>query len=145
MPIAKPSASHASVTPRRVVTAADEAQARAAANAAVALAVKTELARQAAEAKDNLRKVASKPSAAKPTLVSTTNTGTPAREPKAAARALRDFLVATQRFGSTADRPNEIMDAQADMGGLKPDGIVGPKTRARARALGFTLPIKPTK
>lgn len=38
-------------------------------------------------------------------------------------------------FGTKA-RPNgELAKAQADMGGLNPDGIYGPKTRARVKAL----------
>lgn len=64
------------------------------------------------------------------------------RTPKSAAMQLLAFLVATKRFGGGSDRPNEIKDAQTDLG-VKPDGIVGPVTRAAAAAVGVTLPRSP--
>jgi murein L,D-transpeptidase YcbB/YkuD len=62
-------------------------------------------------------------------------------EAHGAAEALRSFLVATKRFGNKKDRPKEISDAQSAMG-LKPDGIVGPATRAAATKLGVKLPTR---
>lgn len=66
------------------------------------------------------------------------------RTPKQAAQALRSFLLLSKRFGTVADRPQQTKDAQREMG-VEPDGIVGPKTRAAAKALGVELPPKPAK
>lgn len=62
-----------------------------------------------------------------------------ARTPKQAAGELQQFLIKTGRFGSKKDRPAEVIAAQRDLG-VKPDGIVGPKTRAAARKQGVALP-----
>jgi murein L,D-transpeptidase YcbB/YkuD len=59
---------------------------------------------------------------------------------KAAAATLRDYLAKTNDFGSTAHPSQSVKVAQQAMGGIAADGIVGPKTRARAQALGVTLP-----
>ena len=64
----------------------------------------------------------------------------PKRNAADAAVALRDYLKRTRKFGSKKNPAPEVKAAQADMGGLTVDGIVGPKTRARAKALGVTLP-----
>lgn len=63
------------------------------------------------------------------------------RSPKDAAKALQAFLLKTGRFGSNSktDRPQEVKDAQRDLG-VVPDGIVGPKTRAAAKRQGVALP-----
>lgn len=60
---------------------------------------------------------------------------------KLAARALWRFLDSTGRFGSATDRPVEVVTAQRALG-VKPDGIVGPLTRAAAQAVGITLPAR---
>jgi hypothetical protein len=67
-----------------------------------------------------------------------------ARDPKKAAGDLQQFLIKTGRFGSKKDRPAEVIAAQRDLG-VKPDGIVGPKTRAAAAKAGVALPPMPTK
>lgn len=64
------------------------------------------------------------------------------RTPKQAALDLRSFLERTKRFGSKADRPKEVQEAQRDMG-VDPDGIVGPITRKRAEVFGVQLPAAP--
>ena len=68
---------------------------------------------------------------------------------KAAAQKLLTFLIRTGRFGTLAhdtkskkDRPVEIKEAQRVLG-VVPDGIVGPKTRAAAAAVGVALPERP--
>lgn len=61
------------------------------------------------------------------------------RDPKQAAGELQQFLIKTGRFGSKKDRPAEVVAAQRDLG-VKPDGIVGPKTRAAAAKVGVALP-----
>lgn len=62
------------------------------------------------------------------------------RERKAqAARDLTRFLIRTGRFGTLKDRPQEVIAAQTALG-VKPDGIVGPRTRAAAAAVGVALP-----
>lgn len=63
------------------------------------------------------------------------------RTPKQAAEALKTFLDRAQRFGGGADRPQEVRDAQRDMG-ITPDGIVGPITRKTASVWNVTLPQK---
>lgn len=64
------------------------------------------------------------------------------RGPKQAALDLKGFLERTGRFGSKADRPKEVQDAQRDMG-VDPDGIVGPVTRKRAEVFSVKLPAAP--
>lgn len=68
----------------------------------------------------------------------------PAGDPKkkAAANALLQFLIKTGRFGGGKDKPAEVKAAQRDLG-VKPDGIVGPKTRTAALNQGVALPPKP--
>jgi hypothetical protein len=68
---------------------------------------------------------------------------TTTRSAKLAAQDLLAFLLRTGRYGSRADRPAEVIAAQRDLG-VKPDGIVGPKTRAAARKQGVAIPV-PTK
>lgn len=70
----------------------------------------------------------------------------PAAAPEASSRsahdaavALQKFLLKTGRFGTLKDRPQEVKDAQRDMG-LKPDGIVGKRTRTAAAKQGVALP-----
>jgi murein L,D-transpeptidase YcbB/YkuD len=68
----------------------------------------------------------------------------------AAAKKLLAFLIKTGRFGTLAhdpgpkDRPREIKEAQAALG-VTQDGIVGPKTRAAAAAVGVAIPQRPRK
>lgn len=64
------------------------------------------------------------------------------RTPGQAAGDLKTFLEQTGRFGSKADRPKEVQEAQRDMG-VDPDGIVGPNTRKRAELLNVKLPAAP--
>jgi hypothetical protein len=64
------------------------------------------------------------------------------RTPKQAAEALQAFLQRTKRFGSGSDRPQEVKDAQRDMG-IKADGIVGPITRKTAQLWSVSLPSNP--
>lgn len=66
------------------------------------------------------------------------------RSPKDAAKALLRFVLDTGRFGSKQDRPQQIRDAQRDMG-LPADGIIGPKTRAAAAKHGVALPSDQTQ
>ncbi|HKT94684.1 MAG TPA: hypothetical protein VJS18_21170, partial [Paraburkholderia sp.] len=66
------------------------------------------------------------------------------RTPSEAASALLGFLIKTGRFGIPTDRPKEVYDAQRDLG-VKPDGIVGPLTRAAAKKVGVALPPRPAK
>ena len=68
---------------------------------------------------------------------------------RAAAQKLLAFLIKTGRFGTLAhdkkskrDRPAEIIEAQRVLR-VTPDGIVGPKTRAAAAAVGVALPERP--
>jgi hypothetical protein len=58
---------------------------------------------------------------------------------RTAAIALQRFLIKTGRFGSNNDRPQEVKDAQSALH-VKPDGIVGKKTRAAALKQGVALP-----
>jgi hypothetical protein len=58
--------------------------------------------------------------------------------PEQAARSLGEYLA---QGGSR--KSAYVKDRQADMGGLKPDGVYGPSTRARAAALGVVLPRTP--
>lgn len=68
------------------------------------------------------------------------NPDTAERERQAqAARDLTRFLIRTGRFGTLKDRPQEVIAAQTALG-VKPDGIVGPRTRAAAAAVGVALP-----
>lgn len=64
----------------------------------------------------------------------------PRRSGKDAAEYLAEFLGRTHRYGSKKKPVQEVKDAQRDMGSLAIDGIVGPKTRARAAQLGVKLP-----
>ncbi len=62
---------------------------------------------------------------------------------KDAAKNLKSYLDSTKDFGTKARPSQHVRDYQAKMGGLVNDGIVGPKTNARAKVLGFTLPNRP--
>lgn len=66
---------------------------------------------------------------------------------ESAAEALADFLRRTGRHGWQKDRPPEVRRAQRDMGlpARLQSGVVGPVTRARARALGTELPPRPAR
>jgi hypothetical protein len=112
---------------------AEEASAQAAVNAVIVDAIKRQV--------DTGVAMAQAPAAqpAQPTKPAMT-IDVPKRSPQDAAAALRDFLRRTRKFGSKKSPVPEVKSAQADMGGLSVDGIVGPKTRARAKALGATLP-----
>ena len=69
-------------------------------------------------------------------------TAAPDTAKKDAAQKLLLFLVKTGRFGGGKDKPAEIKAAQKALG-VKPDGIVGPKTRTAALNQGVALPPKP--
>ena len=63
-------------------------------------------------------------------------------EQVAAANALASMLsVSTPAVRSGVQRTDSIAEMQRRMGYLEPDGRVGPKTRARALALGVELPV----
>lgn len=110
---------------------AEEAAAQAAVNAVIVDAIRRQVDTGVAMAKP-----APAPPAAKPAMT----IDVPRRNPADAAIALRDFLKRTRKYGSKKAPVAEVKAAQAEMGGLSVDGIVGPKTRARAKALGVTLP-----
>lgn len=61
------------------------------------------------------------------------------RTGKQAASDLKDYLDQGGNAGSRNNRSTFVRSAQTDMGGLTADGIYGPKTRARARALGIDI------
>lgn len=61
------------------------------------------------------------------------------RTGKQAASDLRDYLDGGGNAGSRSNRSSFVRSAQTDMGGLTADGVYGPKTRARARALGVDI------
>lgn len=63
------------------------------------------------------------------------------KRPKAAALALRTYLKKKgANFGSKRKRSRKVRRLQKKMRKIKADGIVGPKTRRRAKALGVRLP-----
>lgn len=62
------------------------------------------------------------------------------RTPAQAARELAKYLAAGGSPGHHSAPAEFVLHAQYDMGKIKSDGIVGPQTRARARALGSVLP-----
>jgi len=63
--------------------------------------------------------------------------------PKQAAQALKDYLIRTSDFGSDDKKSPTVKEYQRLMGmGSDAIGIVGPKTRAKAKRLGVTLPDK---
>jgi hypothetical protein len=64
----------------------------------------------------------------------------PTTAPQVAAEALAVYLRRTNDFGSKKKPSAEVKAHQRDMGKISADGIVGPKTRARAHDLGVTLP-----
>ncbi len=88
---------------------------------------------------------------ASPTAVLSTPPAPPgtemARSPERAAQDLKKYLHAGGRSGYPAHDSkghltavsDYVAAAQRDMGGLTVDGRVGPKTRARARALGAVI------
>jgi lysozyme family protein len=61
--------------------------------------------------------------------------------PTEVARQLRDYLTRTGRFGTAATPDNAVEIAQRALG-VTADGIVGAGTRAAARKLGVTLPLR---
>jgi hypothetical protein len=131
-PRAAPAAA-AKKQPIKPPATAEEAAAQAAVNAVIVDAIKRQVDAGVAMA----QAPAAQP--AQPTKPAMT-IDVPKRSPQDAAAALRDFLRRTRKFGSKKSPVPEVKSAQADMGGLSVDGIVGPKTRARAKALGATLP-----
>ena len=60
-----------------------------------------------------------------------------------AARALAAHLQSGGSFGTARSPSAAVQDAQRGIG-VTPDGIVGPRTRNAARALGVVLPLRPT-
>jgi hypothetical protein len=69
----------------------------------------------------------------------------PTETPTQAAAGLADYLRGGGSFGDKA-RPNpEVSRVQRVLGLTPPDGIVGPKLRNAARALGVILPLRPTR
>ena len=107
----------------------EQAREQAAVNAAVANMV-NELSTSKAQAQAAVQQPA------KPVV----SIDVPPRNARDAAAYLRDFLKRTRKYGSKKSPVQEVKDAQRDMGGLSIDGIVGPKTRGRAKQLGTTLP-----
>lgn len=72
--------------------------------------------------------------------------GTDEDDAHAAAKELLAFIIRTQKFGTEKERPPEIIALQKRMGMVleaREAGIVGPKTRARARDLGVAIPKSP--
>ncbi len=66
-----------------------------------------------------------------------------ARAPAQAAKDLAALLKKPgANFGSKGSTDERVASCQRDMGGITADGIVGPGTRARAKALGVTLPAR---
>lgn len=133
-----------SAAPKRPVAPAPPHE-QAAVDAAVNQAIKEELQNQAAAANAPPAPAAARSSKPKPkTQTARAKPGAPpaaASPAKRAAMQLRVYLQATHDFGSKAKPSVDVKDSQRGMGGgLKPDGIVGPKTRARAKALGVPLP-----
>lgn len=63
--------------------------------------------------------------------------------PQLAAEMLKAYLIKTNSFGTKAGPDSTVAKAQKAMGNLVNDGIVGPKTTARAKALGVSLPVRP--
>lgn len=80
-----------------------------------------------------------KPAAAAPPEPEPARSAPVKRSPKQAALDLQKFLLKTGRHGTLKDRPAEVKAAQIDLG-LKPDGIVGKRTRAATEKLGVALP-----
>jgi len=105
---------------------ADAAAAQAAVNAAVVQAIKQSVQPSPAQAQ----------APDKPVVT----IDVPRRNAADAAVYLRDFLKRTHKTGSKKHPVQEVKDAQRDMGQLAVDGVVGSKTRARAKQLGVTLP-----
>ncbi len=65
--------------------------------------------------------------------------------PRQHAIALKNYLLAGGNMGTKNNRSAEVAKAQRGMkGGLSDDGILGNKTRARAAALGVTIPSRTT-
>lgn len=61
------------------------------------------------------------------------------RTGKQAANDLKDYLDNGGNPGSRNNRSTFVRSSQSDMGGVSADGVYGPKTRARARALGVDI------
>lgn len=61
------------------------------------------------------------------------------RSGKQAASDVKDYLDGGGNPGSRANRSDFVRAAQHDMGGLTADGVWGPKSRARAMALGVDI------
>lgn len=77
------------------------------------------------------------PHDAAPSLPSSTPSGP--RSPEKAASDLKGYLTAGGDPGHKGKVSQFVKAAQKDMGGLTADGIYGPKTKARARALGVVI------
>jgi hypothetical protein len=82
--------------------------------------------------------------AAKPSPSSPAPSSPAVNPQKQAAVNLGQYLALSHDFGSKAHPSSTVKASQAAMGGLTADGIVGPKTRARALALGVELPAAGT-
>jgi hypothetical protein len=73
----------------------------------------------------------------------TTSAPTAPTDAREAARNLARYLAGGGSFGSKA-RPSAAVESAQRALRVTPDGIVGPATRNAARALGVTLPLRPS-
>jgi hypothetical protein len=77
-----------------------------------------------------------------PATITSSSKGTESQY--AAARALNAYLRGSGAdFGAKGKPSTKVRTLQAQMGKITADGIVGPKTEARAKELGQTLPARP--
>lgn len=136
--VSTPSSAAPSSPAKRLLTAVKERNAARQKASAVLQRIKASGGKKPAAKKPA---AAAKPAAAKRPAPASSSPAPAPSKAKASAIALRNFLAQTHRFGTKNDRPAEVSAAQRAMG-LKPDGIVGPSTRARAKTLGVTLPLR---
>jgi murein L,D-transpeptidase YcbB/YkuD len=132
---AKPAANARPGAAHPAATAENDAAAQAAVDAVMSRVVREEREREQSGAKTLTSTKQPEPPQPEPAPASAGRTA------QKAAEDLRAFLLATNRFGSAADRPEEVRAAQRDLG-VADDGIVGPATRAAARKYGVTLPLR---
>ena len=83
------------------------------------------------------------PEQTKPKRVPKPSGGKAKRTAEDAAMRLQAYLLGGGDFGWRGRASDNVERAQKLMGGVVPDGIVGPATRRRAKQLGFELPVRP--